>query len=104
MEAMGLGIYQFFHKIIDHTMIEYQMKGCERGEKTPDILQLLEDIRIHFEQLKKLRKHYRAALPQLRKLGVGDMDKFLWAYAKLKISVMKKSKSSKLTNTHYKTR
>ena len=83
-------------------MIEYQMKGGERGEKTPDILQLLEDIRIHFEQLKKLRKHYRAALPQLRKLGEGDMDKFLRAYAKLKISVMKKSKSSKLTNTHLK--
>ena len=35
-------------------MIEYQMKGGERGEKTPDILQLLEDIRIHFEQLKQL--------------------------------------------------
>ena len=35
-------------------MIEYQMKGGERGEKTPDILQLLEDIRINFEQLKKL--------------------------------------------------
>ena len=69
-------------------MIEYQMKGGERGEKTPDILQLLEDIRIHFEQLKKLRKHYRAALPQLRKLGEGDMDKFLRTYAKLKISVM----------------
>ena len=95
MEAMGSG-----HLSV---LPQKNYRSCdERGEKTPDILQLLEDIRIHFEQLKKLRKHYRAALPQLRKLGEGDMDKFLRAYAKLKISVMKKSKSSKLTNTHLK--
>ena len=36
----------------------------------------------------KLRKDYRAALPQLRKLGEGDMEKFPRTYVKLKISVM----------------
>ena len=80
-------------------MIEYQMKGDERGENTPEILQLLEDIMINFEQLKKLRKHYRAALPQLRKLGEGDMDKFLRTYVKFKISVMDDITVSQLKKT-----
>ena len=50
--------------------------GDDGGEKTPEILELLEDIMTTFERLKKLRKDYRAALAQLRKLGEGDMDKF----------------------------
>ena len=62
--------------------------GDDGGEKTPEILELLEDIMTTFERLKKLRKDCRAALPQLRKLGVGDMDKLLRTYAKLYVGVM----------------
>ena len=85
-----LCIYQFFHrKMRDHRMTEHGVEvDDDGGEKTPDILQLLEDIKMNFEQLKKLRKDYRAALPQLRKLGEGYMDKFLRTYAKLEISLL----------------
>ena len=70
-------------------MIEHGAEVDDDGaEKTPDILQLLDDIKMNFERLKKLRKDCRAALPQLKKLGMGDMDKLLRTYAKLYIDVL----------------
>ena len=62
--------------------------SVESDEEEPDILELLKGAEKTFLNTLSIKKEYRAALPELRKLGDMETKKFLKNYAKFKVCVM----------------
>ncbi len=54
----------------------------------PDISELLTDIKNNFNELVYIKTEYRAALPELKKLGDRKRIKFLKNYAEFKVQLM----------------
>ncbi len=71
------------------TQTEVEMDRGEEGSKrTRNISEILMEISLAYEHMQDLKEQYRDALPELKKFGDMEMEKFLRTYAKLKVRVM----------------
>jgi len=63
-------------------------RGEEVSKRTRNISEILMEISLAYEHMQDLKEQYRDALPELKKFGDMEMEKFLRTYAKLKVRVM----------------